>query len=421
MTRRTSWARLPFLQGVFVGLPQFSLIVCLLALVLPSNGAPLFLQPGAISYSALLSPEAETETGSFTQIFAGENHTCAVFSNGGLWCWGLGSSGQLGNGNASSSSLPLKVQIADDAAQLGAGGGVHTCVINASKLWCWGVNTNGQLGMLLGTQTFLTPQGPLAFNGRSEGVTQVSTGNGHTCAVVLREVWCWGVNEFGERGTGTSASVSMPLKVDGTLSNVSHVSAGASRTCAINSGQISCWGFVLGVSNASPTQMPFGGSSVRHIEVGYGGHNCYTMTTGTLYCLGENNFGQIGNGTTSTVGTATPSEVVGLSNVSHIALGASHSCAVSNNNSVWCWGNNGFGQLGNGTTTNSSLPVRVGLPSGMLNITGLAAGRNHTCALANGNVWCWGSHSNFQLGDGDRAATFKPSPVRVSDGVIRQR
>lgn len=342
-----------------------------------------------------------------TAISVGEHHTCALMNIGRVKCWGGNWAGQLGNNDTSNSNMLVDVAGLDgDVRAIGAGGS-HTCVLMTSgAVKCWGRNYQGQLGN--GTQT--DSQIPVDVIGLSSGIIAISAGQRHTCALTdAGSVKCWGDNFFyGQLGDGTGKNSSIPVDVSGLGGGVTAISAGQEHTCALlQNGTVKCWGSnhvgQLGdpvfYSGKTPVDVT-GIASVTAISAGRV-HTCAVIATGAAKCWGANSKGQLGNGTATRQGNNTPGDVIGLSSgVIAIGAGEVHTCAVITDNTVKCWGGNWDGQLGNGTIGNSSVPTDVsGLSSG---VTAISVELDHTCSLTtSGSVKCWGSNWIGKLGNGN--------------------
>jgi alpha-tubulin suppressor-like RCC1 family protein len=349
------------------------------------------------------------------RIAAGYRHTCALTTSGRVKCWGHNGYGQLGDGTISQRTAPVDVVGLASGVTAIAAGGWHTCAVTAGGgVKCWGENSYCQLGD--GTITQRTT--PVNVVGLANGVAAVAVGWYHTCALTTGGgVKCWGYNAYGELGDGTTAGSSTPVDVVGLASGVTAIAAGTYHTCAVTTGgAVKCWGYNLvgqlgdGTTTSSSTAVDVVGlaSGVAAIATG-AWHTCALTTSGGVKCWGDNPYGQLGDGTNT--GSSTPVDVVGLATgVTSIATGGYHTCAVAAGGGVKCWGYNSHGQLGDGTTTRRWTPVdAVGLASGAAAVD---AGYRHTCALtAGGGVKCWGYNVFGQLADG--TTTQRTAPVDV--------
>jgi len=302
-----------------------------------------------------------------------------VTTAGAVWCWGYNATGQLGNGSFTNASVPVQVLDTTGTAPLAgviaiAAGQSHTCAVtDAGATLCWGDNAEGELGN--GTEN--SSSIPVPVSGLSSGVAGISAGSRFTCAVTTAgTALCWGKGDSGQLGNGNATDSATPTAVldpngSAPLSGVVTISAGVDHTCAVTSGgTVFCWGSnsanqlgggtvsdlsysPLEVSDSVETEPLSGVAAIAASQ----DHTCAVTTAGATLCWGGANAdGDLGNGGSSNVTTATP--VSGLSSgVTAIAAGSEHSCAVTSGGAVWCWGDNAVGQLGDGSTRNSAGPV----------------------------------------------------------------
>lgn len=322
------------------------------------------------------------------------------------------------------------------AAAMVSAGGLHTCGVTASgAAYCWGLDTDGQLG----NGTFTTNYGtqyaiPAPVSGALRFAT-VSAGYSYTCGVTTAgAAYCWGSNTYAELGTGATVDTSAPQAVSGGLVFAS-VSAKADHTCGLTTdGKAYCWGINwngrLGDgSTTGPLQCSYwacsatpvavaGGLAFAGVSVG-GAHTCALTTGGAAYCWGDNGAGQLGTGSTtgpescrySFPCSTTPAAVTGGHLFSALSAGDAHTCAVTSAGAAYCWGDNSRGQLGNGAKSNSSSPVPV---SGGLTFTAISAGEDHTCGLtADGAAYCWGANTAGQIGPGPAISNTGPERCGV--------
>lgn len=354
-------------------------------------------------------------------ITAGGYHTCALTPAGGAKCWGDNRYGQLGDGASDiSSDSPTPdpvVGLSSGVSGIGAGR-YHTCALTQTGgAKCWGDNYYGQLGDGTSGNESDTP---VQVVGLSSGVSAIAAGDGHTCAMTQTgEIYCWGGNGDGELGIGDYTSGhSTPVQAVGLPGRVSAIAAGGSHTCALTqAGGVYCWGEneagELGdgaTTTSTPTPVQVIGLASGVIAIAAGDdHTCALTSAGGVKCWGDNDFGQLGNG--KLTDSPTPVQVVGLaSGVTAIVTGEDHTCALTQAGGVKCWGDGGLGALGDGGWSYSSSPVDVsGLASG---VTAIAAGDEHTCALTQaGGAKCWGWNEYGQLGTGIYRLAWVPEDV----------
>ncbi len=387
------------------------------------------------NYSGQLGDGTTTSRSAPTAVFglssgvaalaAGSAHACALTTGGGVVCWGAG--GKIGDGTTTTRLRPTGVSgLSSGIAALAAGNG-HTCALTTgSGVLCWGDNFYGQLGD--GTTT--TRLTPVAASGLSSGVAAIATGEGHTCAVTTGgSVLCWGDNDYGQLGDGTTTDRWTPTAVSELASGVLAIAAGGGHTCALTAGWgVVCWGrnFAgqLGDGTTTNRWVPTTVSGLEGNELESSVavvtarqyHTCALTGAGGAVCWGDNDNGQLGDGTTTR--RSTPTVVSGLaSGVAAVAPGYYHTCALTTVGGALCWGSNGNGQLGDGTTTQSTTPVAV---SGLSSAVGaIVAGGYHSCAVtSSGAARCWGRNNYGQLGDGTTTDRVTPTAVSgLSSGV----
>ncbi|MEW6683698.1 MAG: kelch repeat-containing protein [Nitrospirota bacterium] len=310
---------------------------------------------GSNSSGQVGGPSLSTVTGitTATSVEAGASHTCALLANRTVQCWGSNSSGQLGDGTTGgSTTTPVTVSGISNAVAISSGGS-HTCaVLSTGAVQCWGLGTSGQLG----NNAFNNSATSVTVSGITTAVA-VSAGGAHSCAVLSTgAVQCWGSNGSGQLGSPTASSGAspVPLTVSG-ISTAVAVSADNAHTCAtLSSGAVQCWGSnssgqlgngTTGGSSTSPVTVS-GISTAVAVSAG-NAHTCASLSSGAVSCWGDNDSGKLGNGDETLTDRASPVGVSGIFTATAVAAGGSHSCAVRSDGRVQCWGSGGFGQLGN--------------------------------------------------------------------------
>jgi alpha-tubulin suppressor-like RCC1 family protein len=376
------------------------------------------ISPGAADRAG--SRLATTPLTGAVSVSSGVYHACAVLSGGPIRCWGDSRSVPNGIAGArySAGSIAVPISGIGDAASVSAGG-FHTCaVLSGGAVECWGDNGSGQLG----DGTLTNRSVPVAVEGISSAVS-ISAGGGdlsHTCAVLTSgAVECWGDNERGELGDGTTATSLVPVAVSG-IANAVSVSSGLYHSCALlSSGTVECWGdnhygqLGNGTNTASSTPVAVAGIANAVSISGGGLHTCALLTGGAIECWGSNYYGQLGDGTTTA--RSTPAAVSGIANAVSVSSGTFHTCAALSDGKVECWGYSLYGRLGNGQsgwTLISSTPVAA---NGIVNAVAASAGSDSSCAvLSDGTVKCWGGNLYDQLGNGKNLFSLVPVNVITS-------
>jgi alpha-tubulin suppressor-like RCC1 family protein len=366
-------------------------------------------------------------------VVAGGAHSCALTTDGAPFCWGRGEAGQLGvapppttcaldPGTFPCSSGPLAAGHLE-FVQLAAGG-AHTCgLTSAGGAFCWGSNSSGQLGDGTGTDHH-EPGGvetDLTF-------ASIDAGVAHTCGLTSDgAAHCWGRNDRGQLGDGTTTDRSTPVAVTGGHTFELIVAGGLDigQTCGLTSGGAAyCWGDnergQLGIGSGgfgsedlaphSEPTLVSGSLTFVGLTTGLGRHACGLRDTGAAYCWGENSFGGLGNGTVSDSPVPVPVSG-GIAFVELIAGGfIGHTCGRTADGTAYCWGENERGQVGDGSNADRLEPSPV---AGGLLFTRLDAGSRHTCGRATTEtVYCWGSGAAGQLGTNSTA--HRPVPVEVA-------
>jgi RHS repeat-associated protein len=350
-------------------------------------------------------------------IAAGASHSLAVKSDGTVWTWGLNSSGQLGNGNTTTQKSPVKVTgIANGSAV--AGGGSHSLALRSDgTVSAWGANASGQLGN--GTTT--NSSTPVAVSSLSNAIA-VAAGASHSLALKTDgTIAAWGLNSSGQLGNGVTTNASTPVAVS-NLTRMTAIAAGSSHSLALRlDGTVWAWGANVsgqlgnGTNTGSTTPVQVTGLS-NVIAIAAGGDNSYALTrSGAVWAWGDDQYSQLGN--TSVTKSSNKPVQVSISGISAIAAGAGHALAIAVDGTVWAWGRNSSGQLGDGgscgrTCTN---PVHLTSPAGVIAVAG---GSLHSLAATSaGAQWAWGDNGSGQLGNGTTTNSKTPIQVTSLSGI----
>ncbi len=356
----------------------------------------------------------------YVQVSVDGDHGCGVRSDGALYCWGSNARGQLGLGASVPRSLaPARVvgwwkQV---AAALG-----FTCGIQADDtLWCWGDGSCGQLGNGAGggCRAPLMAAQPVPVVAPGATWKHVSTSPQFACAIAIDgSLWCWGQNASGRLGLGDALpSPNVPTRV-GDATDWSAVATGGTHTCGLRAGKLNCFGDnglgQLGDGGVAtpyaPVPKQIGGAS-SWIAVAAGqSHTCAVLGDHTLYCWGDDTFGQLGAGTPPGP-QAAPIPLPGT--FSTVTAGAYHTCGRRVAGGVACWGRNRSGEVGDGTFDERDAPATVAATT---DLGQLAAGSDVTCGLAaDGHVFCWGWNGQAALGVGRGGP--REAPAEVGNGT----
>jgi alpha-tubulin suppressor-like RCC1 family protein len=335
--------------------------------------------------------------------------TCGSLTTTCTAGWGYDYYGELGDGTVyNGQTLPVRGQLLDGATSLAEGEDFTLAIMPDGTVQAVGHNQDGQLG----NGTRIDSSTPVAVSGLT-GVTAVAAGRDYSLALKSDgTVWAWGYNDSGGMGIGGFGyQTSIPQQIPG-LTGVKAISADATfftSVALLNDGAV--WAFGGNLYGFSPVQIA-GLSDV--VAITNAGDNVLALKSdGTVWGIGDNQYGQLGNGTTTS--SSTPVQVQGLTNVIQISAEGYDAYALKGDGTVWSWGNNQFGQLGDGTNTDSSIPVQV---ADLTRVKLIAAGASYALALrTDGTVWAWGSNETGQLGNGAQlgqgTTTNSSIPVEV--------
>lgn len=355
---------------------------------------------------------ALTVVGGFI-VSTGLSHSCAIAPSGTAYCWGRGGNGQLGNGSNAPRLTPFPVAGGFTFAAV-ATGDMHSCgLTTAGQAYCWGSDTDGALGTGDANENSLVP----AAVASSQSFTVIDAGIGTTCALTtVGAAYCWGSGLVGQLGNGDGGGAwGTPQAVVGNLTFAS-ISAGGPTTCGLTpTGQAYCWGSNqfgrLGIgSTISGSNVPLlvsGGLLFASISAG-GTHVCGIVTTGQAYCWGIGANGRLGNG--SNANRLVPTEVAGGLLFSSITVGrGGHTCAIATEGQAYCWGQGTNGRLGDGATLDRPTPTPV---AGSLLFASISAGDTHTCGVTTDDeLYCWGNGFFGALGNGSTLTQLTPTLV----------
>lgn len=375
------------------------------------------LPAGAFAAETATSAAGRTGEVLASPISLGGDHSVAIKNNGTLWVWGSEGlyDGQLGTGKVTGRLKdPVQIGVLSDMRAVSSGSNHSAAIRSDGTLWAWGSNGHGQVGDGTNSSRFAPVKIPL------ETVSQVSMGLYHSAAVTSDgSLWTWGTNSSGQLGNGTTDSSATPVKIEG-MNDVLTVAMGDYHSAAVKTdGSLWMWGRSLGgaLGNGdkygtkdvlSPIEVMQG---VAAVSLGYN-VSAAVKFDGTLWTWGSNAYGQLGDGTGKN--RAEPGRVEGIDDVVAVSFGTDFAAAIKADGTLWMWGRNGYGQLGNGTTEARLEPTRV---KGLDNVVAVSLGNGHTAALtSDGSLWMWGWGINGQLGTGKTETST--TPVLVMKGVM---
>lgn len=386
-----------------------------------TSGIALAVKPGMVTrYVLTVTNPVGTKASTSLTVYPGNGVAAAMeqsltlSSDGAVHAWGSNNFGQLGDGTWTDHSSPVLLSGMTGVVAL-AGGGYHSIALKAGgTIWAWGSNTYGELGDGT-TNDSITP---VQVSGLTGIVAIAGSRESASHSLALKSdgvVWAWGNNETGQLGDGTTTNRSLPVRVK-SLTGVVALDCGPWHSLALKSdGTVWAWGSnmlgQLGDGTATDRYTPVQVSGLTNVVALAGGFNhCLALKAdGTVWTWGSNSAGQLGDGTTTN--RPLPTRVINLTGIVALAGAGYHSLALKADGTVWSWGSNMDGELGDGGPIGwyHSAPVQV---IGMTGVVSLVGGLSHSLALkADGTVWSWGVNNYGQLGDG--TTTNRPTAVKV--------
>ena len=351
------------------------------------------------------------------QLAAGYLHTCARQKSGKVQCWGDNGAGQLGDGvpfggTRDPATVPQDVSGLTDAVAL-ASGVSHSCAIRrGGTVVCWGINSFGQLG----DGTLNRSSSPVAVQGVTSAIG-IAAGTSFTCALLKGgTVKCWGANYAGQLGDGTKVDRPTAAPVQ-QLTGATAIATAEFHACAVVAGAVTCWGRntdgQLGNGSTAESLLPSPISSLGDIVqvVAASRFTCARGTSGQVNCWGANNLGQLGTGSPNDAPNPSPA-VNTVSDAVDLWVGYEHGCAARHTGEVRCWGSAGNGQVGSGSVPDDASIPRPTAVVGLSRALAVSTGGDHSCATTeSGAVLCWGANTLGQLGNGGTARAYAAVPV----------
>ncbi len=349
------------------------------------------------------------------KIAGGFTHSVALKSDGTVWAWGYNNYGALGDGSNTDRNTPVQVINISNVTAVACGAYHSLALKSDGTVWAWGYNHYGELGDGSGSHK----NSPVQTSDLT-GVSAIDGGDSHGIALKSDgTVWVWGDNLYRQLGKDGYFQSHVPIQVS-TLSGITSIAGGSQHNLCIKSdGTVWTWGRndfgQLGDGSTSTYKSaPAQVSNIYNVTAITGGyfHSIALKSDGTVWAWGRNDYGQLGDG--GTIGyseyKAAPVQVSNLTGIIAISCRRDHNLALKSDGTVWAWGANGSGQLGDGTTTNRNTPIQV---NGLNSISTIACGGSWSLAMkSDGTVWAWGGNYYGYLGDG--TTTSRNTPVQIN-------
>jgi alpha-tubulin suppressor-like RCC1 family protein len=373
-------------------------------------------------YTTNFTDENSNDLGSITVGFIEKTYLIDIYSElpnnfktPTLWTWGPNTQGQLGDNSTTPKSSPVQtVATGNNWKYVSSRGEFVAAIKTNGTLWIWGQNSNGQLG----DNTTTSKSSPVQTVAGGTDWLQISAGTDHMSGIKTdNTLWCWGKNTYGQLGDNTNIPKSSPVQTVVTGTVWKQVSSGHDHTGSVKTNnRLWLWGRndygQLGDNSrthkSSPVQTSAGGTDWKQVSTGYY-HTAGIKTDGTLWCWGHNTYGQLGDNTSAH--KSNPAQTIANGeDWKQVSAGGYFTAAIKNDGTLWVWGDNTWGQLGDNTSTKKSSPVQT--VAGGTNWKQVSAGGYHLMAIkTDGTVWGWGWNDAGEIGD--NSVTWRSSPVQI--------
>lgn len=374
---------------------------------------------GQLGNGTLENKKKPTRVGSnnnWVSVIAGANCTFGVQCDGTLWAWGENNNGQLGDGTTENKTLPTQVSYTSAGVLSAAFSDMYTASIKTNgTLWVWGLQSYGPFGI----NNFSYSASPIRV-GAEKNWLCIVVGSSHTIAIKSNgTLWAWGYNGLGQLGDGTFNTRSEPIQI-GSDDNWVSIAIGDENTFAIKSNGTlwSCGFYSLGYVSYNTTNnvLKQVGTDTNWVSVSAGdsGNSVGLKSDGTIWSWGENFNGELGDGTN--IERPTPVKVGIDNNWILVASGDYHTLGLKSNGTMWAWGENKFGQLGNKTNISRNTPTQIGIDINWISLSPVK--RRNSAIKSDGSIWLWGSNADGYLGDGTSSDKFEPTKIQNVTNVI---
>jgi len=343
----------------------------------------------------------------FVSLSLGYNFSTAIDESGNLWTWGENSNGQLGNNETANTKLPAQIKQGTEFETVSAGSEFALAIEKSGNLWSWGYNNSGQLGIEITSIKLI----PVLIKSETN-FKSIASGFKNSMAIDESDkLWVWGFNYYGQLGDGSTTNRMCPVQIElGT--QFKSVSTYYSTIAIDKSGNLfGCGSTGLPYSIRSSKLKIMSNLKFKSISEG-NMHSLAIDESGNIWACGDNRGGQLGDGTT-TENYMQINQIISEVKFKSVSARSYHSLAIDESGYLWAWGDNWYGQLGDGTKEDKSTPVKI---KSNLKFNQISAGEFYSMAIdESGNLWAWGRNHLGQLGDGTQ--DLRTSPVIIKSGT----